>query len=89
MHGIGTKKMMLVLFYHARFLTGARLNIEENLYLHHIAESKYIHYLQNSSGRLSAIFCLCNLPSECPAVIGQPAVLHLPWYRFSMVEISC
>jgi len=29
-------------FYHARFLSDARLNFEENLYLHYIIDSTYI-----------------------------------------------
>jgi hypothetical protein len=51
--------------------------------------SARIYNLQNDSGRLSATFCLWNFPSKCPGVIGQTTVLHLSWYGFWMVEISC
>ena len=80
--------MLLVRFYHARFLSDERLIFEENLHLHYITDS--IDIPKSNSGCRSATVCPCNAPSKCPAIISQhagTALVFVPLYLGVRVNV--
>ena len=79
-------KYVVSFFCHTRILSDVRLKFEENLYLHYITESIYITQVLTVDDFL--LYFACVTSYKCKAIISQHTGTHLPWYRFSMVEMS-